>query len=234
MEAKHPDPARRRRPGVAKREELPADEWPQYDRLLELVRRGRESSLPRTADGTAYGVPLWEAATNSPRVFGALFFQLYAALDEQLGQTYRLDDRELANIVLGTDAGYWVFHAGHTANALAAGVRRNALTALAEQRDDLLSKDEMLVVSFVRAVRDLRMTDELWQAMVDRLGSLRGAIDFAVLITYLRTLQSLMSCFDIFPLSGASWYQLMAQYENGSRTAIDDAATYVRRMLDPE
>src|SRR4051812_16651777 len=127
-------PATDRVPGLADRDALPSDEWPAYDRLLELVHRGTEASLPKTADGAAYGVPLWEAATHSPRVFAALFYELYAALDQQLGQTYRLDDRELANIVLGTDAAYWVFHAGHTANALAAGVRLEAVRALAENR----------------------------------------------------------------------------------------------------
>jgi len=208
-----------------------SDELDDYDRLHELVRRTLEAAPRRTADGEPYGVPLWETATHSPRVFAALLYELYPALDRQLAETYRLDDRELANIVLGTDADYWAFHAGHTANALAAGVRRETLIALAEHRDDLLPEDDMLVVRFVRAVRDLRMTDDLWQAMIERLGSLRGAIDFAVLVMYLRTLQSLMSCLDIAAMSRADWYDLLAEYDSGRRDPIDDAAPYVRRLL---
>ena len=68
---------------------------------------------------------------------------------------------------------------------MSAGVRVEAIKALADGCEDDLNDEERQQVEFIRAVRDGTMTDEIWERMIERLGSVRGAIEFAFFVCYL-------------------------------------------------
>jgi hypothetical protein len=101
-------------------------------------------------------------------------------------------DHEMIDLVLGFDSGYWGLHAGHVPNAITAGIRPEAIQALAEGREGDLTADESLQVEFIRKVRDGGMTDAIWQAMVERVGSVKGTIEFALFVCTLFTHHRMM------------------------------------------
>ena len=78
-------------------------------------------------------------------------------------ETYSYGDFELVVHVLGIDAGFIEHH--HVLDALAQGVRPEALEALLRGRDDALTQDERWIVDFARRVVDRTMTDEAWEAV---------------------------------------------------------------------
>lgn len=220
-----------RMPPMADRSEVPPGDLKDYDYTAKHARTwvaGVGAKRPRI-DGDVYQKRYYEAWTNAPRLFKPLW-ALGRALQsekEKPGQ-YGLTDHEMIDMVLALDPpGYHVFLAGHTATAISAGVRIEAIEALAYGREGDLTDEERLQVEFIRAVRDMTMTDELWNRMVERLGSVRGAIYFAYFVCYLRFSQQMMQVFGAPAMKMADWKEFLAGIKEGTIDPVPITHDYV-------
>jgi hypothetical protein len=139
---------------------------------------------------------LWEGAPmNSNDYFDALLNSppLAAAVVE-LGRVFRTGalrgtysdaDRELVDMVLGTDLGYNTIVKLHIPDALAVGVRLEAIEAIRAGELDRLTDGERQIVDYARAVMAGAVTDNAHAAMTERLGT-RGALEFTMFVAFLQ------------------------------------------------
>ncbi len=224
--------------GVMPAGEVPDEYREDYERALQQIARYAPESDPvgdarARVDGKGYSVVYWEGFTHAPDLFCALW-AVGRAIQKHQGAPggYRLVDHEMIDMVLGFDSGYLAFHGGHTANAISAGVRIEALEAMADGREEDLTDDERHQVEFIRAVRDLKMTDDIWNRMVERLGSVRAAIEFAYFVCYLRFHQQMMWVLGMPSLSLDDWRRLLQEYKDGSRDPAAETGAYVWEALE--
>jgi len=223
--------------GVMPESEVSEEHREDYERAIAQIARYAPEDDPVgdariRVDGKGYSVTYWEGFTHAPDLFCALW-AIGRAVQKHQGAPggYKLVDHEMIDMVLGFDSGYLAYHGGHTANAISAGVRYEALEAMADGREEDLTDDERQQIEFIRAVRDLKMTDDIWNRMVDRLG-LRGAIEFAYFVCYLRFHQQMMWVFGMAAISLEDWRELLAQYKSGERDPAAETGTYVWEALE--
>src|SRR5262249_746564 len=103
-------------------------------------------------------------------------------------------DREWIDIVLGRELGSNSVVYAHTPDAIAVGVRPEAIRAVWEDREEELTDAERELAAFIRAVIHGRVTADQFAGIEQRLGT-RGAVEYAACITWLvmttRNLQAL-------------------------------------------
>ena len=159
------------------RSAIPGELRGDYEHLLRRIEEFKKGTV--IVDGEPYGVPVYSAMTVSARN-GAHLSRYEIILSELQGRpgTFTAYEQEMTNAALCLDSGYYAFLGGHTASAVAAGVRVEALVALRDHRDDGLNKDELEHVTFIRAVRDGSMSDALWERMKKRIGTERGVVEY--------------------------------------------------------
>jgi hypothetical protein len=107
--------------------------------------------------------------------------------------------------------------AGHTPAAIAGGIRIEAIRALRDRREHLLTADERQVVEFIRAVRDGTVTDGGWLAMVERIGSERGVVEFVYLICLLIFHHKFCWAVGAPEMARDAFDRMLYEYENGTR-----------------
>jgi hypothetical protein len=111
--------------------------------------------------------------------------------------SYSHADREFVDQIMMQDLGTNAFRRNHTRDALAAGVRVEAIEAIrAGTEDEVLTDDEKLLARFIRGVLGRNLDDKTWFAMEDRLGE-RGTIEFAIFTAYLQLILTLYHAFGI-------------------------------------
>lgn len=221
-----------RSPQLADRAKVPPEELEAYDRAYELVRKYSDDNAVSRArpyvGGEPYAQPYRIAWTNAPALCSA-FLDAAWTTSRRAGKPgwYAPADHEMVDLVLGFDSGYWVFHAGHTANAIASGVRIEAMRALRNGEEESLTADELLVVTFIRAVRDGEMSDELWDRMLARIGTLQGTIALAYQVSILSSIQQMMSVFGVPAMRPEEWDRLIEAYESGEIDPTDSTQDWV-------
>jgi hypothetical protein len=221
-----------RSPELGDRSKVPAAELAAYDRALALVEKySQDNAVARArplVGGEPYAHPYRVAWTNAPALCSAFLDAAYVT-SRRAGKPgwYAPADHEMVDLVLGFDSGYWVFHAGHTANAIASGVRIEAMRALRNGTEEQLTQQEALQVAFIRAVRDGEMTDELWGRMLERVGTLEGTIAFAYQVAMLSSIQQMMSVFGVPAMRPQDWDRLIDGYERGSVDPADSTQDWV-------
>jgi hypothetical protein len=231
--------AARRLPPLADQSVVDPSEHEAYNRAVRLVRKFNEHSPAADArpriDGQPYGVPYYAAWTNAPRLFTPWFEigQELVAVEGMPGRFSRAD-HELTDFVIGFDSGYWLWHGGHTANAITGGVRIETLEALAEEREQDLTDVERQQVEFIRAVRDCSMTDEVWERMVSKLGSVRGTMEFACFVCHQLGVHRMAFALGVPAVDIEDWRKLVYDYKHGIRNAEHEAEDYgeVRRRAE--
>jgi hypothetical protein len=129
-------------------------------------------------------------------------------------------DREFVDQVLCADFGCDLFQEMHVPDAIAVGVRIEAIEALRGGRDQDLTADEMLLTHFVRGVAHGRMTDGVWQAMERRLG-VRGTIEYAMFTAFLVAIFRIYQAFDMPGFGDAEVRELLAKIKEGSIAKAD-------------
>jgi hypothetical protein len=164
-------------PQTPDRSTVPGDQLGDYEHLIRRIEEFKKGDV--TVDGDPYGVPEYSAMTVSARNGAHLsrYELILASLQGRPG-TFTAYEHELTNAVLALDSGYYAFLGGHTASALAAGVRVEALVALRDHRDEALNKGESEHVKFIRAVRDGGMNDAMWESMKQSIGTERGVVEY--------------------------------------------------------
>ncbi|MER2534465.1 MAG: hypothetical protein ABTQ31_04800 [Rhizobiaceae bacterium] len=198
--------------------EVPAADVDAYAYTAEHARNWVINNRGPQVDGKVYHEDYYKAWTNAPQLFQGLWSLAISVQQEkaEAGQ-YTLADHEMIDLVLTLDEPrYYIFLAGHTATAICAGIRIEAIEALSNGQENLLTEDERLQVDFIRAVRDMKMTDALWHRMVHRLGSVRGAIYFAFFVGYLRLHQMMMQSFGAPAMKKDEWDAYLAGMKDGS------------------
>jgi alkylhydroperoxidase family enzyme len=147
-----------------------------YDRVVERTARvhGLESIQARYFGALLNAPPLGDVLVR----FGKLM------REGQLRGSYTDADRELVDIVLATDLGYNGILDVHVPDALAVGVRPEAIEAVRKRREHELTEEERQIVDYSRQVVNGTVTDESHAALVERLGR-RGALEFTVFVGFL-------------------------------------------------
>ena len=107
--------------------------------------------------------------------------------------------------------------APHIPDALAVGVRLDAIIALREGREEDLTEDERFLTEFIRQVRDGRVTDESFERMKQRIGE-RGVIELSIFIMFLvLTIRLIETTTGATGPTDEEVAQILREYEDGTR-----------------
>jgi hypothetical protein len=165
-----------RLPAKPARDDIAPDELADYDFVEERTKRihGR------------YDTPVayFEALQNSPPLAAAIVRLGRLVREGELRGSYSDVERELVDVVLGTDLDYRGIFTVHIPDALAVGVRRAAIDAIRAGDERALTEDERQIAAYARAVVGGTVDDATYAAMVRRLGP-RGALEFTVFLGFL-------------------------------------------------
>lgn len=156
--------------------DVQSDERGDYDRVME--RTSRVHGL----DGPA--ADYFGALLNAPPLAAVLTDLGTQVRRGMLRGTYTDAERELMDIALAVELGSNAILPIHIPDALAVGVRPEAIEALLERDDARLTEDELALVRYAREFVGGTVTDASYAALTDRFGD-RGAVEFTVLVGFL-------------------------------------------------
>lgn len=206
-----------RLPTLPSRSDFAESERTHFDYMMERIQSGFGPTVEQV-DGEPYGAPHFRAMTVSPVLAVQLSKLGYAVMSRQdQPQSFTQADHEMIDLVLPLDSGYWAFLAGHTPAAIAGGIRIEAIRALRDHREELLTADEQQVVQFIRAVRDGAVSDDAWGAMAQRIGSERGVIEFVYLICLLIFHHRFCWAVGAPEMQREAFDRMLGEFENGIR-----------------
>ena len=138
--------------------------------------------------------------------------------------TYSHVDREFVDQVLSVDWGTNIVMRTHLPDALAAGVRPEAILALREGREEDLTEDEQLLARYVRQVVDGGVTDETFRAIRDRLGSDRGVLEYTLFIGVLQLTMRMMQALGVRDVPDEEFDAMLRSFLDGTRPLPDPSA----------
>lgn len=167
--------ARLRQP--PEREEVAEEELEAYDHVVARTER---------MDYHTYDTPAryFGALLNSPPLASGIVRLGTLVRQGDLRGSYTDAERELVDVVLGTDFEYNGLFTVHLPDAVAVGVRIEAIDAIRAGREEELTPDERQIVDYARQVVRGEVTDESHAAMCARMGD-RGALEFTIFIGFL-------------------------------------------------
>ena len=180
-----------RLPAQPHREDVPPEDRDAYDavvrRLRSMLGAGEGSPEEFFSCGDYYG-----ALLNSPPMCATLtqLGTLVRTAGER-SNTYSHADREFVDQVLSAELKTTVVQEFHLPDAIAAGIRIEAIEALRVGDDSALTQDELLLARYIRQVVRGEVQDETWNTMLARLGT-RGLVEYTVFITFLQLIMRLM------------------------------------------
>jgi pyruvate/2-oxoglutarate dehydrogenase complex dihydrolipoamide dehydrogenase (E3) component len=176
-----------------------------YDEFMKRFPPEHRQAL-ETAAGLAGGValecdpqdqvqPYMGAMLNSPLIMNLIseLGVVFRTRGEQ-GNSYEHKDREWVDMVLAEELQCWGVYYGHMADAVAVGVRPEAIQALREGRDEDLSRDELQLARHIRQVARGTVTPDSYRAIEERFGR-RGAVEFTAFVGFLIMTIRLMQAF---------------------------------------
>jgi hypothetical protein len=195
-------------------EEFDEEERGVYDRVCE-----RQNALWSVGGPGAYFGPL----LNSP-VLGAMVSDL-GSFFKTGGKRGTLPDevREFADLVCAKELGSYSMFAGHIPDAVAVGVRPQAVDAIWQGNDTLLTEDEGRLATYVRATIAGNLSDDDCSAMQGRYG-VRGAMELTAFITFLCMTARLMDAVGIASPSSGDVERFIAGFTEGSAAVPDPTA----------
>jgi hypothetical protein len=171
-----------RPPARPKRADIAPDELELYDEALTRVAGWRAT----TPSDDFEPIPYFGVLLNSPPI---------AARQTKTGSTvrgignrdgsYSHADREWVDQVLSYTFDYYGVLGVHTPDAIAVGVRLEAIEALRDGREDDLTDDERFLTAYIRQVISGTVTEASYERLEQRLGK-RGAIEYTYFIGYLQ------------------------------------------------
>jgi len=174
--------------------------------------------------------------------FGALLGSpLIADLISELGVVMRTRgehadshsqaDREWVDMVLCQELGCnWVIYV-HSPDALAVGVRAEAIQALRAGRDDLLTADERAKAEYIRAVIAGTVTERQYAWLEASVGP-RGAVELTAFVGFLIMTIRLNQAFGVQDIGDEAldeWIQALAD----GKVALPDPRSRVPELAKP-
>lgn len=195
---------------------LPADELEDYDRVVS--RQAKLWAGAHTSSNEYFG-----ALLNSPPLAAALVNLGRAAREGEKRGYYSDAERELVDVVFSVDFGYNAILYLHIPDAIACGVRLEAIDALRAGREEELDAGERQIVEYARAVVGGGVTDALFTALAERLGQ-RGALEFTVFCGFLMCTFRLWMALGVTDPTDAEIDGLLEGYRDGTGLAVDPAA----------
>ena len=169
-----------KRPYQPDRRDVRPDELDYYDRVIE---RQSGYSYGR-AVGTEAG-PYFGALLQAPFVADSLSeLGVYYRTRGDAGDSFTHAHREWTDMVLGKEISPVIMW-GHMLDAVASGVRPEAIKALVEGRDWDLEREELMLTVYIRQVMTGQVTQQSYDA-IEALMGVRGAVDFTAWIGHLQ------------------------------------------------
>lgn len=205
------------RPPVAPdRDSLPPGELDDYDMVIDRNAGKLWGELP----------PYHAALLNSPP-FGAALNRLgrVARMAAERPGTYSHADREFVDQVLSAHWGTNVVLGMHIPDALAVGVRPEAIDALRARREEDLTEDEALLAGFIRQVVDGAVTDELYGRIEERLGG-HGVVEYTIFIAFLQMTIRLFQAFGIPAPTSGEIDTMLREFADGTRELPEPEARF--------
>jgi hypothetical protein len=205
-----------RPPQAPARDEVPDHDREAYDMVVGRNIAKFGGTLP----------PYHAALLNSPP-FGAALNQLgrLARTAGERPDTYTHAQREFVDQVLSADWGTNVVQSLHIPDALAVGVRLEAIEALRSGDETRLTDDERQLAAYIRAVVGGTVTDEMYEAMEERLGR-RGAVEYTIFVGFLGMTIRLFQAFGMPDPSDAEIDAMLAELGAGTRALPDPSARF--------
>jgi alkylhydroperoxidase family enzyme len=195
------------------RSSFSAADLPDYDAVVQRNESKFGGVLP----------PYHAALLNSPPFAAGLnaLGRVARTAGERDG-TYSHADREFVDQVLSAEWKTAVVQGIHIPDALAVGVRVEAIEALRAGRDEDLTDDERLLATFIRQVVTGTVTDDTYQAIETRLGS-RGAVEYTIFIAFLQMTIRLFQALGMPELPDDEIELMIQEFKDGTR-ALPDAS----------
>ena len=192
-------------PPLPDRSAIPEDELVAYDSVVarqeaydytDFVKTFLHEDVLRAFPGTRTQ-PYFAAMLNSPRVaqgmsdLGAVY---RTRGDTPAGMTHA--DREWVDMVVCDETEcLWVLYV-HAPDAVASGMRPEAVLAIARQTEQDLTASEKRKADFIRAVVRGTMTEELYKSVEDEVG-VRAAVEITAFSGHLLKTMRLMQAWGI-------------------------------------
>lgn len=190
------------------REDIAVEDLEAYDHVVARTAR---------MDYRTYDTPAryFGALLNSPPLASAIVNLGTLVRQGELRGSYTDAERELVDVVLGTDFKYNGLFTVHLPDAVAVGVRIEAIEAIRAGREEELTPDERQIVDYARAVVRGEVTDESHAAMCARLGD-RGALEFTIFIGFLLMVVRLWQALGVPDRTDEEIDQLMRGLRDGT------------------
>ncbi|MCR5879552.1 hypothetical protein [Phenylobacterium sp. J367] len=204
-----------RLPPLPDREAIPQPERAAYDAV-----RTRQAALWKGSalDSNAY----FGALLNSPPLAQALADLGRVVRESQLRGAFSDAERELVDMILSVDLDYWTIGLLHLPDALAVGVRPEAIRGLVGGGAGLTS-DERQLTHFVRCVVEGTVADRDYEALRMRLGA-RGAVEFTGFVGFLLCTFRLWQALGVPDVGRAAFDDALARLLDAEATLPDPAA----------
>jgi hypothetical protein len=175
-----------------------AEDLEAYDAVVQRrrsMKMANDDPGPELADpdlGEYFG-----ALLNSPRLCAICAkMGTFVRTVGEYPDSYSHADREFVDQVLSVDWKTNVVQALHVPDAVAAGVRLEAIEALRSGHEEDLNEDEQLLARFIRQTVSGTVDDDTFRAMHKRLGS-RGIVDYSGFILWLQWIIRMMQMIQV-------------------------------------
>jgi hypothetical protein len=211
-------------------DDVRTDERAAYDRVVARQASYRYDEFTRLLGSDTPSLPGTEiqpyfaALLNSPLIADHIseLGVVYRTRGESPG-SYTHADREWIDMVLAVELGMDFICFAHVLDAVAQGVRPQAVRALLDGRDDRLERDELLLTQYIRQVVRGTVTPESWAGIVEHLG-VRGAVEFTCFVTHLQMTIRLQQAFGIADVTRAQLDELVQRIIDGTAELPDPKA----------
>jgi hypothetical protein len=205
-----------RLPPKPPREEIRPDELDRYDAVVE-----RQAKLWEGAhtDSNKY----FYALLNSPVAAAGLVDMGRIVREGQRRGSYTDAQRELVDMVFATDLGYNTILHLHLPDAVAVGVRIEAIDAIRSGEESALTAEEAQIAAYARMVLRGEVSDQAY-AGIEALMGRRGAVDFTVFIGFLICTIRLWQALGVPDVPDAEIEQMLRGFREGTTELFDPAA----------
>jgi alkylhydroperoxidase family enzyme len=197
---------------MPRREDVPEEERAAYDAVLE-----RQLSLAYAGRAAGSAGPYFDVLLHSPALAKAISD---GGRIFRTARTYSPADREWIDMVVSHELGCNRVLGSHMPDAVAVGVRPEAIRALRDGRDDDLTPDERELAAYIREVVHGRVRAESFAGIRKRFGD-RGAVEFTSFVAWLMMTDRLMQAFHVPALSDEQLDELLQGFLDGTAEVPD-------------